>query len=142
MIVVGILKLSIGGGTLHVVATSLLVSPLIGIAASRAIWPIRSRSLLIRTIASGLLLYAAGALYGFANFGLETFDPYQGATGIIEKVHVALVGAAVFPYGMTITGIVLVLWPLAFANSVLVWRIEAGDTGMFNPPSHPVAPPH
>jgi len=123
LIAVGIVKL-LGGEPFQLVATSLLVSPVIGIGASRAMWPLRTHSLLIRIVASGLLLYVAAALYGFAAYFVATFGPHLGATGIIERVHIALIGAATFPYGMSLTGIVAVLWPLAFANCTMVWRIH------------------
>ena len=72
-------------------------------------------------------LYVAVSLFGLA------VGVYDLATGDIEhRIASAVVIQAVLGvlWGVTFTGYVVILWPLAYLNHILLWRVLP-DPGSF-----------
>ncbi|MGH9786971.1 MAG: hypothetical protein ACRD88_22605 [Terriglobia bacterium] len=115
----------LGSGALErLVWGGILVSPLIGLAIGRvAAWlrpSSRLGSKLGRAFASLVGLYVAVSLFGLA------VGVYDLATGDIEhRIASAVVIQAMLGvlWGVTFTGYVIILWPLAYLNHILLWRV-------------------
>ena len=95
----------------------LIASPLIGLIAGAVAWPwIRAR---LKWLALGALvnLYLTAALFGLA-FTLYPWCVGQSAQGepFESALRRARESAIAVPIGITMTGYVLFLWPLAVAN--------------------------
>ena len=116
----------LGSGALdRLIWGGVLVSPLIGLAIGRvAAWLRPSSwlgSKLGRAFASVVGLYAAVSLFGLA------VGVYDLATGDIRnRIASAVVIQAVLGvlWGATFTGYFVILWPLAYLNHALLWRLE------------------
>ena len=96
----------------------LVLSPLIGIVIGLIYLPAYRFSKWIQALCSLVTLYVAASLFGFA---VGLFD----ALGLIPNRaigEVILENVIVSILGITITGYVLVLWPLAFLNHRLLKR--------------------
>jgi hypothetical protein len=95
-------------------------SPAIGAAVGFAVAKLHRASSRAQVLVSLLTLYASAALIAMviAMFGLVASDPswHRGkALGVLPSLAAVLVG-------LTGTGYVFILWPLAFLNHVMLWR--------------------
>lgn len=100
----------------------IVVSPLIGLAVGAVYRPAYRSSATARVAMSLLTLYVAAALFGLA---VGVFDAGQGVYGAGtrssgEVICQGLVGTV---WGLTFTGYVVILWPLAHLNHRLVGRL-------------------
>ena len=100
------------------------VSPLIGLLVGLIHRPTYGFPLILRVFLALVTLYAAVALFGLVVGAIEAAienDPRVIKSAVvIEWVLAAL-------WGVTFTGYVLFLWPLAFANHWLLGRILKGE---------------
>ena len=95
----------------------ILASPLIGIVMGRFSKSFRERPIGVQMAIALFTIYGAAALFGAAG-GVAEFirsGMSHSAVGIISM------GWA-FAWGLTITGYVLFLWPLAYLNHSLIAR--------------------
>ena len=105
----------------HIIWGGILVSPLIGLAAGAIYQPAYRLSGTARVAMSLFTLYVAAALFGLAA-GL--FDAIRGLPGGVarspgEVIYQGIIGTL---WGITFTGYVVILWPLAHLNHWLVGR--------------------
>ncbi len=100
------------------------VSPLMGLLVGWAHRPTYSFPVVVRALVALGTLYAAAALFGLVIGAveevIETSPNHVKGASIIEWVLVTL-------YGVTLTGFILFLWPLAFLNHWLLGRIWKGE---------------
>ena len=102
----------------------LLASPLIGLAVGGIAARFKPNSTVRRAVLSLLDLYLAAGLFGL---GVGVFD---AATGHPGRIQSAVVVQSIFGviWGVTFTGYVFILWPLAYLNHALLWnRISIFD---------------
>ena len=102
-----------------------MASPLIGLMVAQAYRPIHQHSLWIRVFWTLLMLYLAAALFGLAVGVVDTLND-----DIQNRISSAVVIESVlaFLWGLTFSGYVLFLWPLAFANHWALGRtLRAGS---------------
>jgi hypothetical protein len=105
-----------------------LVSPVIGALAGMLSMQFRQRRVLGQALLALTSLYCAAALFGAAVgladalFGVNAGPGWHRTTGavMIESVLAML-------WGLTFTGYVMVLWPLAWANHVIVARFWSDE---------------
>jgi hypothetical protein len=121
----------LGGPLDRLVWGGIVVSPLIGLAVGRAAACLRPSSnpaklgsrlgsKLGRAFVSLAGLYIAASLFGLA------VGVYDLATGDSEhRIASAVVIQSVLGvlWGVTFTGYVVILWPLAYLNHTLLWRL-------------------
>ena len=100
------------------------VSPLIGLLVGWAHRPTYRLPVVIRVLVALVTLYATAVLFGMVigvvEEVIETSPNHVKGASIIEWVLVTL-------YGVTFTGFVLFLWPLAFLNHWLLGRAWKGE---------------
>ena len=120
----GIAYLLARGALDRLVWGGIVVSPFIGLVVGRVAPWLRPSSWLGsklgRAFASLVGLYLAVSLFGLA------VGVYDLATGDIEhRITSAVVIQAVLGvlWGVTFTGYVVILWPLAYLNHILLWRV-------------------
>lgn len=121
----------LGGPLDRLVWGGIIVSPLIGLAVGRAATWLRPSSnpaklgsklgsKLGRAFVSLAGLYIAASLFGLAvgMYDLATGDTaHRIATAVVMQ---SILGVL---WGVTFTGYVLILWPLAYLNHTLLWRL-------------------
>ncbi|MEC9476779.1 MAG: hypothetical protein VX764_07055 [Planctomycetota bacterium] len=100
----------------------LLSTPLVGVVAGLVYLPAYRFAVAGRVMMSLLTLYLSTLLFGLAWGVTDALQelPGQAMRNSVEVVYQAI--AASF-YGVTMTGFVLLLWPLAFFNHWLVGRL-------------------
>lgn len=100
----------------------IVVAPLIGIAAGAIYRPAYGSHVVARVAMSLLTLYVSTALFGLA---VGTFDAVRGLPGGGSRDTLEVISQGVFAtlWGITFTGYVVVLWPLAYLNHRLVGRL-------------------
>lgn len=93
--------------------SGILASPLIGLIVGFAYLPLYRLRVGLRILLALLALYIAVALFGFAvgicDEATRGFPNRNSGAGIIESLLATL-------WGVTFTGYVLFLWPLAYLN--------------------------
>ncbi len=99
----------------------LLASPLIGLVVGRLYRPAYALSTRGRALAALVTFYIAVALFGLA---VGLYDAF--ALAVPGRIPSAVVIQAVIGmlWGVTFTGYVVVLWPLAYLNHWLVGRVS------------------
>lgn len=112
--------------------TAVALSPVIGVLAAWAIRPLSGLDWQGGVMASLGLLYFTSALFGFLAGLAATVRHVGQTTGLVGALSVA----ATVPIGMTLSGLVLALWPLALLNCRLVWALTV-DANLQPPTSNP-----
>lgn len=99
----------------------IVVSPLIGLVVGAIYRPVYKRSVPAQIAMSLLSLYVAAALFGL---GVGLFDVVQGLPGDVLRGTGAVISQSILGtlWGITFTGYVVVLWPLAHLNHRLLGR--------------------
>jgi len=112
----------------------IVVSPLIGVVAGAIYLPAYRFPIAGRLAMSLLTLYLSAALFGLA-WGITDAVGAMGDAGgrrnTIEVVYQGLVGTF---YGVTFTGFVVLLWPLAHLNHWFVGRFTGHPLTSTGPP--------
>ena len=100
------------------------VSPLFGLLVGWAHRPTYRFPMVARVLVALVTLYATAALFGLVigvvEEVIETNPNHVKGASIIEWVLATL-------WGLTFTGYILVLWPMAFANHWLLARTWKGE---------------
>jgi len=105
----------------------LFASPLIGLMIGLAARLVHALSTTGRIVACLVNLYVAATMFGLA---VGVFDVFTGSVSrnAIEVVLQSIIGVL---WGVTFTGYVIFLWPLAYLNHALLWRraseVDAGQ---------------
>jgi len=96
----------------------LLASPVIGLSIGLAVRRFHALSTAGRIVVSLVDLYVAACIFGLA---AGVFDVFTGSVSrnAIEVVLQSIIGVL---WGVTFTGYVIFLWPLAYLNHALLWR--------------------
>ena len=105
----------------------LLASPFIGLLMGLTFGRMRIRPTLARAVVSLLALYVATFLFGLAVGAWDLLTGVNSGPGwrrIPEAV--VLQGGLGMMWGLTFTGYLVLLWPLAYVNFWLLWREPAG----------------
>lgn len=99
------------------------VGPVIGLAVGWLILPYRTMRDWVGTALLALVgLYVTAILFGTA-IGLR--DISQGAAHTaLETIWLPLVDGLVICWGLTLSGLVIVFWPLAIATHLVIWRLQ------------------
>lgn len=107
----------------EIVWGGVMVSPIIGLAVGLACQNATNWSSAIRVFASLGALYAAVAAFGFAAGIYDAFvrDIPNRITGAV--ILQSILGSL---WGITFTGYLVLLWPLAFANLALLRKFTGG----------------
>ena len=101
----------------------LLVSPFIGLLMGLTVGRIRVRPALARAAVSLVALYLATFLFGLSVGAWDLLTGVNSGPGwrrIPEAV--VLQGGIGMMWGLTFTGYLVLLWPLAYVNFWLLWR--------------------
>lgn len=111
----------------------LVTAPLIGVIAGRVYRPVHRWRWPGRLAMSLLTLYLSAVLFGLA-WGIT--DALQGLPGGASRNSIEVVFQTIVAtlYGVTATGFVVFLWPLAHLNHWLVGHL-AGHDDVSGPPS-------
>ncbi len=109
----------LGGQWFSAIWGGIIASPLIGLMVGLAYRPIYRLPLLARVFLALLMLYLAATLFGLAVGVLDTTND-----DIKDRISSAVVIESVLAilWGLTFSGFVLFLWPLAFANHWVLGR--------------------
>ena len=101
-----------------------LAGPFIGITVGELYLIVLGRSRFERAAMALLTLYVAAGLFGLA---IGVFDAFQGLDDGSPRDTFAVLLEGVFTtlWGLTFTGYVLLLWPLAYLNHNLVGRLAS-----------------
>ncbi len=99
-----------------------LASPAIGAIVGLGSWKFRNLPTWGRLLVALVALYVAAALFGLA-VGLHDFVVDARRSGV-HRIEVENVFQSVLAlvWGLTMTGYVLFLWPLAYFNFMFLWR--------------------
>ena len=97
--------------------SGVLASPLIGVVVGLTFGRLRWQSRVGRALASLLGLYTAAFLFGIA-IGIADLATGTGRNPVETVLQVGLA----MVWGVTATGYVLFLWPLAYLNFWLLWN--------------------
>ena len=106
-----------GPGVGPPISSALLAAPFIGVAVGQLAMPFfRAMGGRGKVFVSLLSLYGAVGLFGLAiPFGVP------GGLGSPEHFYESVFALWV---GLTVTGLVVVLWPLALINHLVLWRLD------------------
>jgi hypothetical protein len=102
----------------------LIASPLIGLVAGRLYRPAYALPTIGRAFAALATFYVAVALFGLAVGLYDAFtfgDPHRIRSAVVIQ---AILGTL---WGVTFTGYLTVLWPLAYLNHWLVGRLSGAS---------------
>jgi hypothetical protein len=100
-----------------------LLSPVIGLLIGSAVVRLRPSSKLVAAFISLLTLYSSATLFGLA-VGLYDYWTGSGNRNAIEVIFQPVPAVL---WGLTITTYVVLLWPLAYWNHVLLWQRYGPD---------------
>lgn len=98
---------------------------LIGLGVTRAICGIPRPPIVGRALVAGAVVYASSIGYGLA-------AAVEGAIGgniplndgsVSDYLHSIVMVTLAYPVGISMTGLVFLLWPAAWLNCALVWRL-------------------
>ena len=111
----------------NLVWAAVLAGPLIGATVGELYLIVLGRSRFERAAMALLTLYVAAALFGLA---VGAFDVLQGLEDGSPRDTLAVLvqGVIASLWGLTFTGYVLFLWPLAYLNHMLVGSLASSPT--------------
>ena len=108
----------------------LIASPFIGLAMGRWAMSARPSGLVKRALFALLSLEGAVLLFAMAIAIWTVTVAWDAAPSLVQargrSSHVVQT-LIFFPMGMTLSGLMLVLWPIALANHLLIWRSQGRD---------------
>ena len=120
----GLIAYALGRGALgSLVWGGVVVSPLIGVLVGLSLRRLAPGTTRGRLAVSLVDLYAAVAVFGAA---VGVFDLVTGVNAGVgwrrDPSAVILQAVLASLWGITLTGYVLLLWPLSYFNHLLLWR--------------------
>lgn len=116
------------GVTQHIDASfAAWAGPLVGLAQGIGIRPMRDTDDWVGAALVSLVgLYVAATVFG-ALVGVAT--PYAGFGAPPSMAARALDGALTLVWGLSFTGLAMLLWPLSLLNHLAVWRLQRRAEG-------------
>ena len=105
----------------------MLASPVIGVLVGLVVERLHGLSTPSRVVVSLADLYLAACLFGIAVGVYDLLTGINAGPGW-QRIPSAVVIQDVLAvlWGLTFTGYLLFLWPLSYANHVLVWNLARG----------------